>query len=214
MGEATPKFRQPTLSMPIRCAILISGSGSGMEAMIQHQKANPSCGHETVLVISDQPGVMGLERASSLDVDALCIPLPQIEDRSERRAQHEVMVNEALQSKGVELVLLSGYMRLLTPYLVSKWAPHMLNIHPSLLPAFPGAHAHKDVLASDVSVSGCTVHHVDEGMDSGKVLAQRRVPVFPDDTESSLAKRVKIEEHTLYPYVVDRLIQQTLHQEN
>ena len=185
-----------------------------MEAMIQHQKANPSCGHETVLVISDQPGVMGLERASSLDVDARCIPLPQIEDRSERRVQHEAMVHEALQSKGVELVLLSGYMRLLTPYLVSRWAPHLLNIHPSLLPAFPGAHAHKDVLASGVSVSGCTVHHVDEGMDSGKVLAQRRVPVFPGDTESSLAKRVKIEEHILYPSVVDHLIQQTLPQEN
>ena len=91
-----------------------------MEAMIQHQKANPSCGHETVLVISDQPGVMGLERASSLGVDARCIPLPQIEDRSERRAQHEATVHEVLQSKGVELVLLSGYMRLLTPYLVSR----------------------------------------------------------------------------------------------
>ena len=214
MGAATPKFRRPSLTMPIRCAILISGSGSGMEAMIQHQKANPSCGHETVLVISDRPGVMGLERASSLGVEARCIPLPQIEDRSERRAQHEAMVHEALQSKGVELVLLSGYMRLLTPYLVSRWAPHLLNIHPSLLPAFPGAHAHKEVLTSGVSVSGCTVHHVDEGMDSGKVLAQRRVPVFPGDTESSLAKRVKIEEHTLYPSVVDHLIQQTLPQEN
>jgi phosphoribosylglycinamide formyltransferase-1 len=90
----------------------------------------------------------------------------------------------------------------------------MLNIHPSLLPAFPGAHAHKDVLTSGVSVSGCTVHHVDEGMDSGKVLAQRRVPVFPDDTESSLAMRVRIEEHTLYPDVVDHLIRQTSHQAN
>lgn len=214
MGAATPKLRQPTKSRPIRCAILISGSGSGMKAMIQHQKTHPSCSHETVLVISDQHGAKGLERASSLGIEAICIPLPQHEDRDERRLQHEVMVNEALQSKGVELVLLSGYMRLLTPYLVSRWAPHLLNIHPSLLPAFPGAHAHKDVLASGVSVSGCTVHHVDEGMDSGKILAQRRVPVFPGDTESSLASRVRIEEHTLYPYVVDHFIQQSSHQVN
>lgn len=214
MGQATPKLRQPTKSAPIRCAILISGSGSGMEAMIQHQKAHPLCGHETVLVISDQPGAKGLERASLLGIEAICIPLPELEDPGERRAQHEVTVNEALQSKGVELVLLSGYMRLLTPYLVSRWAPHLLNIHPSLLPAFPGAHAHKDVLTSGVSVSGCTVHHVDEGMDSGKVLAQRRVPVFPGDTESSLAMRVRIEEHTLYPDVVDHLIRQTSHQAN
>jgi phosphoribosylglycinamide formyltransferase-1 len=105
-------------------------------------------------------------------------------------------------------------MRLLTPYLVGQWAPNLLNIHPSILPAFPGAHAHRDAIASGVKVSGCTVHMVDEGMDTGAILAQRRVPVFPNDTESSLAARVRIEEHLLYPQVVDAFILQKSFQAN
>jgi|TARA_B110000444_G_scaffold259145_2_gene301963 phosphoribosylglycinamide formyltransferase 1 len=181
-----------------------------MEAMIRHQQANPACGHSTVLVVSDRQDAKGLERARSLGVESIYVALPPLTDRSERRAQHEAMVLEALESSGVELVLLSGYMRLLTPVLVDRWAPHLLNIHPSLLPAFPGAHAHRDALAAKATVSGCTVHRVDEGMDTGLVLSQRRVPVFPGDDEASLAERIKIEEHRLYPLVVDRLVNQTL----
>ena len=214
--EGAPSDQPPSsVSAPVRCAILISGSGSGMEAMIRHQQSNPGCGHETVLVIADRPDAKGLERASSLGIESLCIPLPPgHEDPTNRRVAHEKIVHEHLLAANVGLVLLSGYMRLLTPYLVGQWAPNLLNIHPSILPAFPGAHAHRDAIASGVKVSGCTVHMVDEGMDTGAILAQRRVPVFPNDTESSLAARVRIEEHLLYPQVVDAFILQKSFQAN
>jgi len=97
-------------------------------------------------------------------------------------------------------------MRLVSPRFVEKWAPYLINIHPSLLPAFPGAHAHRDVINSGVSVSGCTIHHVDAGMDTGEILGQCRVPVFSDDDEHSLAQRVKYEEHRLYPKIIDQLV--------
>ena len=214
MAHNRSGLRRADTSSPIRCAILISGSGSGMEAMILHQQANPACGHSTVVVVSDRPDAKGLERARSLGIESVCVALPPLTDPSERRAQHEAMVMEVLETSEVELVLLSGYMRLLTPLLVDRWAPHLLNIHPSLLPAFPGAHAHRDALAAKATVSGCTVHRVDEGMDTGSILSQRRVPVFPDDDEESLAERIKIEEHRLYPSVVDRLVHQTLPQDD
>ncbi len=93
-------------------------------------------------------------------------------------------------------------MRLLSPFFLGKWARRVVNIHPSLLPHFPGAHAHRDVLASKTTITGCTVHMVDEGMDTGSILAQRPVPVFSDDNEVALSERVKIEEHRLYPRVL------------
>lgn len=203
-------LRTGSASSPIRCAILISGSGSGMEAMIRHQQTNLECGHQTVLVLSDRPDVMGLERAAHMGVESVCVPLSTLTDRSERRLQHEQAIQKHLELAEVELVLLSGYMRLVTPFLINNWPGRLLNIHPSLLPAFPGAHAHKDVLAAGVKVSGCTVHYVDEGMDTGTILAQRRVPVFPGDDPGLLAERVKVEEHVLYPMVVDRLVSSPL----
>tara|TARA_B100000767_G_scaffold120991_1_gene115370 strand:+ start:2229 stop:2873 length:645 start_codon:yes stop_codon:yes gene_type:complete len=212
MAALSSGLRNADASSPIRCAILISGSGSGMEAMIRHQQDNPECNHSTVLVISDRNDAKGLARATSLGVEAVCIPLPTAPDSTARRTQHEALVVEALESKNIELVVLSGYMRLLTPLLIDRYAPNLLNIHPSLLPAFPGAHAHRDVLKANVAVSGCTVHRVDEGMDTGAILAQRRVPVFPGDDESSLGARVRIEEHTLYPDVVDALVNQSSNQ--
>ena len=96
-------------------------------------------------------------------------------------------------------------MRLLSAEFVSKWNMKIVNIHPSLLPNFPGAHAHRDVLAAKAKLSGCTVHFVDSGMDTGKIIAQRKVPVFPNDTIETLSKRVKVEEHILYPLVIDEL---------
>ena len=111
-----------------------------------------------------------------------------------------------MEEHQIELILLSGYMRLVSANFVDQWASRIINIHPSLLPAFPGAHAHRDVLAAGVEVSGCTVHYVDAGMDSGEILGQRRVPVFSDDDESTLADRVKTEEHYLYPEVINRIV--------
>lgn len=102
----------------------------------------------------------------------------------------------------MELIVLAGYMRLLSPVMLERWGGRIVNIHPSLLPHFPGAHAHRDVLAAGATISGCTVHMVDEGMDTGAVLAQACVPVFQNDTEASLSERVKVEEHRLYPQVL------------
>ena len=214
MVPPTLPLRAGSGTSPIRCAILISGSGSGMEAMIRHQQGSVACGHTTVVVISDRPDVQGLKRAHALGIESICIPLPSIKDPNNRRLVHEKQIQEILNERDVELVLLSGYMRLLTPWLIERWAPNLLNIHPSLLPAFPGAHAHRDVLASNVHVTGCTVHRVDEGMDTGEILGQSRVPVFPDDDQTSLSQRVKITEHTLYPKIVDHLVTMTQSEEN
>jgi len=114
-------------------------------------------------------------------------------------------VNAELEAADVELVVLSGYMRILTPWFVKRWKGRLINIHPSLLPDFPGAHAHRDALAAGVSVTGCTVHLVDEGVDSGPILAQREVEVLAGDNEEALQERVKAAEHILYPEVLDRL---------
>lgn len=199
-------LRVGSASDPIRCAVLISGSGSGMQAMVTHQQTNLECGHRTTVVISDRPKASGLVKAEHLGIPAHYIALPEEAEPTLRRLQHEQQIQHLLEEYEVELILLSGYMRLVSADFVDRWAPRIINIHPSLLPAFPGAHAHRDVLAAGVEVSGCTVHYVDAGMDSGKILGQRKVPVFSDDDESSLAERVKIEEHQLYPEVIDRIV--------
>jgi len=194
--------RKGTVDDPLRLAVLISGSGSGMEALIRHQQ-NRDCLHVTNVVISDRTDVAGLTKAETLGVTAVAVPLPDIENREERRLAHEREVSEVLSDYGVEVVILSGYMRLLTPSFVKPWAGRILNIHPSLLPDFPGAHAHRDVIAAGVEKSGCTVHFVDSGMDTGPIIAQAEVEISPDDDENSLAEKVKQKEHILYPSVID-----------
>ena len=136
MPEIWTLPRKGTVGEPLRLAILISGSGSGMEALIRHQQTK-DCLHVTNVVISDRIDAGGLAKAESLGVTAVAIPLPDIEDRDERRIAHEKEVNEVLIDHGVEVVVLSGYMRLLTPSFVAPWAGRILNIHPSLLPDFP-----------------------------------------------------------------------------
>ena len=202
MSEQWMLPRKGTVDDPLRLAVLISGSGSGMEALIRHQQ-NKDCLHVTNVVISDRTDVAGLTKAETLGVTAVAVPLPDIEDREERRLTHEREVSEVLSDYGVEVVILSGYMRLLTPSFVKPWAGRILNIHPSLLPDFPGAHAHRDVIAAGVEKSGCTVHFVDSGMDTGPIIAQAEVEISPDDDENSLAEKVKQKEHILYPSVID-----------
>lgn len=204
MTEAWVLPRIGTQENPLRLGVLISGSGSGMEALLKHQKFQ-GCLHTTVVVISDKPEVGGLERAQNQEVPSVVVPLPEIENRDERRLVHENEVAETLIAHGVEVVILSGYMRILTPTFVNKWVGRLLNIHPSLLPDFPGAHAHRDVIAAGAKRSGCTVHFVDSKMDSGPIIAQRVVNVLPEDDEDSLAERIKVEEHQLYPSVIDDL---------
>jgi formyltetrahydrofolate-dependent phosphoribosylglycinamide formyltransferase len=178
-----------------RVAILISGRGSNMEALIKAAAA-ADYPAEIALVISNKEDAAGLEVARGLGVEALAIAAKPF---GRDREAHERAIDAALVDRGIEIVCLAGYMRLLTPYLVGRWAGRMLNIHPSLLPAYPGVDTHARVLAAGEAAHGCTVHLVTEEMDAGPVLAQARVPVLPGDTETMLAARVLEQEHRLYP---------------
>ena len=204
MAEDWKLPRIGTPDEPLRLAILISGSGSGMEALIRHQQKS-ECLHTTSVVISDRTNASGLSKAGTLGVNALAIPLPDIGDPLERRIAHENELTKVLLESEIEVIILSGYMRILTPAFVKPWAGRILNIHPSLLPDFPGAHAHRDVIAAKATKSGCTVHFVDSGMDTGPIIAQEVVDILPDDDEDSLAEKVKSKEHLLYPMVIDML---------
>ena len=204
MAEQWVLPRIGTTEKPLRICTFISGSGSGMEALLNYQIQN-NTNHRTILVISDRPEAEGLQKAKSLGCKSITVPLPDVEDKSQRRRLHENAINKILLENEVELIVLSGYMRILTSEFVKPWAGRILNIHPSLLPDFPGAHAHRDVISAGVKKSGCTVHFVDSGMDTGPIIAQKEVKVLADDDESSLGERIKIEEHKLYPKVIDQL---------
>ena len=179
----------------MRTAILISGRGSNMASLLR-AAADPAYPAEIVAVISNRPEAPGLALARAAGVEALAIDHKPF---GRDRGAHEAALHAALAARGVQLVCLAGYMRLLTPFLVGAWAGRMLNIHPSLLPAFPGLDTHARALAAGAKLHGCTVHYVTEAMDSGPILAQAAVPVLPDDTGASLAARVLAQEHVLYP---------------
>lgn len=193
-------IRIGTPTDPIRLAVLISGSGSGMVALANFQ-SNHDVAFKIETVISDKQ-CNGLIRAGELGYSTFYCPTSANEPKESRRREHELRIEELLIEHDIEVVILSGYMRLLTAEFVNNWEGRILNIHPSLLPAHPGAHAHRDVLATGDKESGCTIHFVDAGMDTGQIIAQAKVPVFNDDTEDSLAQRVKVEEHILYPRII------------
>jgi phosphoribosylglycinamide formyltransferase-1 len=151
---------------------------------------------EIVLVLSNQPNAPGLDLAREAGITAWAIDHRPF---GRDRAAHEAEINAALTAEGVEVVCLAGYMRLLTPLLVGAWSGRMLNIHPSLLPAFPGLQTHNRAIAAGVKLHGCTVHLVTEQMDEGPILAQAAVPVLGGDTEDTLADRVLVQEHIIYP---------------
>jgi phosphoribosylglycinamide formyltransferase 1 len=181
--------------MKRRVGVLISGRGSNMAALLAAAR-DPAFPAEIVLVLSNQPDAAGLVTAREAGVKAVAIDhRPFRKDR----AAHEAAMDAALREAGAEIVCLAGYMRLLTPFLVTAWQGRMLNIHPSLLPAFPGLDTHARALAAGVKLHGCTVHLVTEVMDEGPILAQAAVPVLADDTEDTLAARVLRQEHRLYP---------------
>ena len=211
MGEDLAFNRVATPANPLRCAVLLSGSGSGMQALVEYQQGRGAA-HRTAVVISNRVDAGGVERAQhlSIPVEVLPHPTPSTEGG---RVVHESQIMDVLETYDVEWVVLSGYMRLLSPHFLQRWEGRIVNIHPSLLPKFPGAHAHRDVLASDVEVTGCTVHLGDEGMDTGQILAQAMVPVLAGDTEALLTQRVKVEEHRLYPEVLTWIAAGHLHRE-
>lgn len=181
-----------------RVAVLISGAGSNMAALIDAGLA-PDTAFEVVLAVSNIANAGGLAVAEAKGVAVQTIPHAAF---GRDRAAHERAIDEALKAHGVEMVALAGYMRVLTPWLVGGWRGRMINIHPSLLPLYPGLDTHARALAAGDAEAGCTVHGVTEGVDEGPILGQVRVPVLPDDTPASLAERVKTAEHRLYPRVL------------
>jgi phosphoribosylglycinamide formyltransferase 1 len=180
--------------MKRRVGVLISGRGSNMAALLHAARA-PDYPATVALVVTNQPHAPGIALAAEAGV-----PVATIDHRrfGKDRAAHEAAIDAALRQSGVEIVCLAGYMRLLTSFLVTAWQGRMLNIHPSLLPAFPGLRTHARALAAGVTLHGCTVHLVTQAMDGGPILAQAAVPVLPGDTEDSLAARVLVQEHRLY----------------
>jgi phosphoribosylglycinamide formyltransferase-1 len=177
-----------------RTAVLISGRGSNLQALIAAGR-DPSYPAELALVIANRPRAAGLAHAGAAGIPTTVLGHRDYHDRG----AHEAAIDAALQQFGIEIVCLAGYMRVLTPFLVARWRGRMLNIHPSLLPAFPGLDTHARALAAGVKLHGCTVHLVTEALDNGPMIAQAAVPVLPKDTAESLAARVLAQEHVIYP---------------
>jgi len=181
-----------------RVAVLISGTGSNMAALIDAGQAADS-GYEVALVLSNIEGAGGLAIAAAKGVQTVAVPHKPF---GKDRQAHERAADAALRAVGVEVVALAGYMRILTPWLVRAWEGRMLNIHPSLLPLYPGLDTHARAIAAGDAEAGCTVHLVTEGVDEGPILRQARGPIVDGDTTASLAERVKTAEHRLYPQVL------------
>lgn len=193
----------PQAAPPIRVAVLISGAGSNMAALIDAGRT-PDSGYEVVLVLSNVEGAGGLAIAAAKGVATATVAHKAF---GKDREAHERAVDAALRDAGVQVVALAGYMRVLTPWLVGGWRERMLNIHPSLLPLYPGLDTHARALDAGDAEAGCTVHLVSEGVDEGPILGQARVPILKNDTPESLAERVKTAEHRLYPQVLDAFCQ-------
>jgi phosphoribosylglycinamide formyltransferase-1 len=177
-----------------RIAILISGRGSNMIALIDAVRAGTIANAEIAIVVSDQPNAAGLQRAAARGIATLTI-----ERRGHTRAEHDREIVQALKQRNIDLVCLAGYMRVLSSEFLDPFRGRILNIHPSLLPSFPGLDAQQQALHHGSKFSGCTVHYVDETLDGGPIVAQRAVTVHESDTVESLSARILIEEHQLYP---------------
>ena len=183
--------------MKKRIAILLSGRGSNFEALAQSVASGRIPNAEISVVISHRENAPGIERARARGIDARVIPSKGLE-----REAYDRQVVAALQAHHVDLVCLAGYMRLLSPHFIQAYRGRILNIHPSLLPAFPGLEAQRQALEHGVKIAGCTVHFVDENLDAGPIVLQSAVPVRDDDTEESLSSRILAEEHRIYSEAV------------
>ena len=181
--------------------VLISGRGSNLQAIIDAIAAGRLAARIAV-VISNKPGASGLERAARAGIETLVMPHKGYADR----ADYDRALAEALKARGVELVCLAGFMRLLGPAFLDQFPNAVLNIHPSLLPAFPGIDAQRQAFEHGVKVAGATVHLVTPELDAGPIVAQEAVPVLDDDTAETLAARILEAEHRLYPQAITRLV--------
>ena len=183
--------------MKKRIGVLLSGRGSNFEALAQSVSAGRIPNAEIAIVISNREGAPGLDRANTLGISARAIPSKGLE-----RETYDRQVVAVLNEQKVDLVCLAGYMRLLSPYFVSAFPNRILNIHPSLLPSFPGLESQRQALEYGVKFAGCTVHFVDENLDAGPIILQSTVPVKDEDTEESLSARILQEEHKIYSEAV------------
>ncbi|VAV89871.1 Phosphoribosylglycinamide formyltransferase [hydrothermal vent metagenome] len=189
--------------MKTRLGILISGTGSNLQSIAAACK-NPDYPAEIALVLTNQPEAKGITFAKKNGLATAVLA----HQAYETRQTFEQAMHEQLHLAKVDLVCLAGFMRILSPFLVSRWAGRMLNIHPSLLPAFPGLHTHRRALEAGASLHGCSVHQVTEGLDEGPVQGQSTLQVLVNDTETSLQQRVLQLEHQLYPQVIAKTCQQ------
>ena len=177
----------------MKIGILISGRGSNMAALIDAVQGGQIPSSEAAVVISDKPEAAGLAKAAERGVPTLVI-----ERRGRMRAEHDAEIASELQKRGVELVCLAGYMRLLSPDFIRSFPNRIINIHPSLLPSFPGLNVQQQAIDHGVKISGCTVHFVNEELDAGPIIVQRGVEVRDEDTAETLAARILVEEHKAY----------------
>jgi phosphoribosylglycinamide formyltransferase 1 len=183
--------------MTKRIGVLLSGRGSNFEALAESVAAGRIPNAEIAVVISNREGAPGIDKAKQRKIDARVIPSKGLE-----REAYDRQVVGVLQEHRVDLVCLAGYMRLLSPYFVASYPQRILNIHPSLLPSFPGLESQRQALEYGVKFAGCTVHFVDENLDAGPIILQATVPVRDDDTEATLSARILAEEHRVYSEAV------------
>ncbi|HKD11433.1 MAG TPA: phosphoribosylglycinamide formyltransferase [Thermoanaerobaculia bacterium] len=187
---------------PSRIAVLLSGRGSNFEAIADAVSSGAIPRSEIVAVLSDVEDAIGLRKARRRGLNAHAVD----RRRFSRRADHERAVLDVLGAARPDLICLAGYMRVLSPEFVAAYPGKILNIHPSLLPKFPGLHPQRQALEAGAIESGCTVHIVDERVDAGPIVVQRRVPILPGDTEESLSERILEEEHRAYPEAIRKVL--------
>lgn len=196
-----------TRKMPI--AVLISGSGTNLQALID-ACSDPSFPAKIVRVISNKADAYGLERAKKASLPITILSHRHYQDR----LHFDHALDKQLKEDGAELVCLAGFMRLLTPWFTESWHNRLINIHPSLLPSFKGIHAQAQALQAGVRITGCTVHYVRSEMDSGPIIIQAAVPIFPQDDLTTLTARILVQEHRCYPYAVRLIAEGKLSIEN
>ena len=188
----------PALENRYPIAVLVSGDGSNLQALID-ASADPSFGAEIVVVVSDRPGVRGLARAETEGLPGVVIDWTKHGDRESFTSA----VCDAADAHGARALVLAGFMRILAPSAIRRFPHRIINTHPALLPAFPGAHAIGEAMAHGVKLSGVTIHFVDEEVDHGPIILQEAVSIGVDDTEASVQARVQTVEHRVYPQVID-----------
>ena len=181
----------------INIGVLASGRGTNLQAIIEAIEDDKIAG-EIKIVVSDHPDACALKRAQQYLIDTRYIDFKEFKNRED----YDKEIIKILKEKKIDLVVLAGYMRILSPYFIRAYQNKIINIHPALLPSFPGLHAQEQALEYGAKISGCTVHFVDEGVDSGPIILQKAVEVSDDDTEESLAEKILKEEHQIYPRAI------------